>query len=96
MGDRIVRARESKGWKQLQLAKHVGISQKYASQLEQDKVDPGAKMIIRLAEALGVSTDYLLRGEQPSLESDQSLLLEVRRFIRRVQELKSTMERHDT
>jgi transcriptional regulator with XRE-family HTH domain len=61
LGKRIVAAREQIGWSQRELVRISGVGQNNLSVLEQGK-KPGvrADTVVRLAEALGVSADYLL------------------------------------
>jgi DNA-binding XRE family transcriptional regulator len=59
LGARIKLARIDKGWKQQDLQAATGLSQKYLSQIELDKVDPRFSIVKRIARALGVSMDRL-------------------------------------
>ena len=62
-GDRIRESREAKGWTQDALAtKAGGISKGFLSDLENNKRDVGAQYLLRIANALGVSMDFLLNG----------------------------------
>ena len=63
IGARIRRAREAKGMSQAKLAALVGVPSQSISAWERGEVVPGAKNILRLAEALGVSVDWLLTGQ---------------------------------
>ena len=57
LGREIKKARIDKGWKQQDLQAATGLSQKYLSQIELDKVDPRFSIVKRIARALGVSMD---------------------------------------
>ena len=59
-GERLRKARLMKGYKQIQLADIVGISSQVISLYEIDARLPSHGVLIRLAAALHVSTDYLL------------------------------------
>jgi transcriptional regulator with XRE-family HTH domain len=61
LGRRIIAAREQLGWSQRELVRNSGVGQNNLSVLEQGK-KPGvrADTVVRLAEALHVSADYLL------------------------------------
>jgi transcriptional regulator with XRE-family HTH domain len=61
LGKRVVAAREHLGWSQRELVRVSRVGQNNLSVLEQGK-KPGvrADTVVRLAEALQVSTDYLL------------------------------------
>ena len=59
LGKEIKKARIDKGWKQQDLQKVVGLSQKHLSAIELDKVDPKWSVVKRLAVALGVTVGQL-------------------------------------
>lgn len=63
-GKEIKKARADKGWQQKDLREVVGISQKYLSEIECDKVDPRLSIAVRLAEALHVSLDQLTERKE--------------------------------
>jgi transcriptional regulator with XRE-family HTH domain len=61
LGEKVHLLRRRGDWTQRELAGHVGITTNYLARLERDEVpDPGSGVVKRLAEFLGVSTDYLL------------------------------------
>ena len=61
LGKRIVAAREQLGWSQRELVRVSRVGQNNLSVLEQGKKSSvRADTVVRLAEALGVSADYLL------------------------------------
>jgi len=60
LGKRIKMARIQRDISQQQLAKKAGLRQSHLSLIENDKHDPGAKVVRVLAEALGVTGGYLL------------------------------------
>lgn len=66
-GERLTRLRQQAGLQQGRLAAIAGIRQSMLSMLEADQRD-GAKIqaitAIRLAEALEVSVEYLITGEE--------------------------------
>lgn len=63
LGKEIKKARIDKGWKQADLLPHIGITQKYLSEIENDHVDPRVSIVHRIAKALGVTMDALMREE---------------------------------
>src|SRR5687768_7908564 len=65
IGDRIKEVREKRERTQEWLAKETGISKGFLSEIENNKGtgNIGADYVIRISNALGVSLDYLLRGE---------------------------------
>jgi XRE family aerobic/anaerobic benzoate catabolism transcriptional regulator len=64
LGREIKKARADKGWQQKDLQEATGLSQKYLSQIELEKVDPRFSIVKRIARALGVSMDQLAREEE--------------------------------
>ena len=58
--DRIRKLREEKKMTQLRLGMAIGASQETISGYEIDKAVPPADMLIKLADALSTSVDYLL------------------------------------
>ena len=58
-GERLRLARERLGLNQTELGRKLGVTGSYISRIERDlvKIQP---MVVRLAETLGVSVDYLL------------------------------------
>jgi transcriptional regulator with XRE-family HTH domain len=60
MGDRIRSARVLKRINQAELARMIGITPNAMNAIETDSVDPRVSRILRIAQVLEVSTDYLL------------------------------------
>jgi transcriptional regulator with XRE-family HTH domain len=60
LGDRIRIERARLRLSQTELGKLVGLSTNAISLIESGEVDPRASRIVALAQALGVSADYLL------------------------------------
>ena len=60
LGGRVARARQQAGLSQEQLAERVGVRQQVIAYWERRPVGLRAEQIVKLAEALGVTTDYLL------------------------------------
>ena len=60
IGNRMKIRRKELGLTQKELASEVKLSQNYLSELEKDKFNPTAPIIIRLAVALKISADELL------------------------------------
>jgi transcriptional regulator with XRE-family HTH domain len=61
-GRRIREIREKRGLTQEDLAKKAGISKGFLSDVENDKTNIGSQGILRLANELRASVDYLLAG----------------------------------
>jgi transcriptional regulator with XRE-family HTH domain len=68
-GRRVADCRERRGWTQKKLADVAGVSVTFISELENDHRSPGAETLLRIADALGASLDYLVKGvvEAPPL-----------------------------
>lgn len=62
-GDRLTRLRTQRGWTQEELAFKAGITQGTVSLIERDEKTPKADTLDALAEALGVTLDYLWAGK---------------------------------
>ena len=76
LGARIAALRRQAGMNQGELAKKLGISPSTVGMYEQGRREPSAEMLVRLAEAFSVSTDFLLTGSPapPERERLESLL----------------------
>lgn len=61
-GKRIREIREKRGLTQEELAKKAGMSKGFLSDVENDKTNIGSQGILKLANELGASVDYLLAG----------------------------------
>ena len=62
VGTRIRQVRADRGWTQDQLASEVGVSRSAVAQWETDRAGQVRGNLTRIAEALGVSVEYLLHG----------------------------------
>lgn len=62
-GNRIRQLREERRMTQEQLAKAAGISKGFLSDVENNNKNISAQSLLRIANTLGASVDYLLRGE---------------------------------
>jgi len=70
-GDRIRQIREAKGMTQDQLADAGGISKGFLSDVENNNKNISSQSLLKIANALGASVDYLLRGEvKESVENE--------------------------
>ena len=72
MDNKIKILRQARGIKQVDLAKHLQVSQGTLSYWEQGKYDIDNSSLSKLADYFNVSTDYLLgRTENPAPPSDK-------------------------
>ncbi len=60
---RIKQLRDAKKWSQGQLAQKMGIEYQRISKYERGVIFPTVDVMIKLSEALGVSLDFLIKGE---------------------------------
>ena len=65
LGIRIAILRISKGWSQAELARRIGVSTSAVGMYEQGRREPSLGLLVRLAQELSATTDYLLMGETP-------------------------------
>lgn len=63
VGARLKHAREARGLSQVELAKRARIDQTSVSKAERGKLRLGVAVSGRLADTLGVTTQWLMRGE---------------------------------
>jgi transcriptional regulator with XRE-family HTH domain len=63
VGDRIREIREEMEINQEQLAERAGLSKGFLSDVENGKRNIGSENLLKIANVLGASVDYLLRGE---------------------------------
>ncbi len=62
LGRRIRARRQSKGWTQVEMAVHLGISRNHLSDLERGKREIGLLMLQVIAKGLDTTMDRLLKG----------------------------------
>lgn len=65
IGERIKQARKELDMSQTELAEKANISVPYLSKIEMGKSDFSVSVLIRISEALQISTDKLLRPDIP-------------------------------
>lgn len=73
LGERILKLRKEGHMSQEELAEYVEVSKQSVSKWELDKAVPNVEKVIRLCDVFDISTDYLLRGETTTVESDVKL-----------------------
>src|SRR5690349_14000160 len=64
VGARIAAARQGAGWTQLQLSRYIGKSRGTVVQYEQGRIEPPLGQVEVIANALGVSPEFLAFGRQ--------------------------------
>lgn len=60
LNERIREIRTAKKMSQVELANILGVTKQSVSNWENDNIQPSVEMLIKLAKALSVSSDYLL------------------------------------
>lgn len=100
IGERIRKRRLALKITQQELAKALTVTPQHISGIEQEKRSPSLPFLSKLAEELGVTTDYLLSGKEsiitdtiPAIKADKTLNLKTKRaLIVLVEELRATGE----
>lgn len=70
LADKIIKLRKQSGWSQEELAEQMNVSRQSVSKWEGALSIPDLTKIIKLGEIFGVSTDYLLKDDIESVESN--------------------------
>jgi transcriptional regulator with XRE-family HTH domain len=76
LGEKIRAVRQKKGLSQIELAESANIYQKNISRYENDTTDPSASALKKIADALGVTADYLLNNSEEEIKINDKELLE--------------------
>ena len=100
IGERVRNRRKNLQLTQQELAESIGITPQHISAIEQEKGNPSLAIVPKLAEELGVTTDYLLSGREcivtdpiPAIKADNDLDLKAKRaLISMVEELRQPSE----
>lgn len=71
IGARIAQIRDQAGFTQSSLARAIGTSQSAISQIEAGERNPSYEMLRQIADALGVSTPYLVGAEVERLKPEE-------------------------
>lgn len=75
IGQRIRTRREGLALTQKELAKKVDVSEQLVSLWELDRRSPSVGKLAELSGALGVTTDYLIKGEESNMICDLELAI---------------------
>ena len=75
LGRRVADCRDRLGWKQKTLAERAGLSVTFVSEVENDRRVPGTDALLALANALGSSLDYLVKGSTDAPPPRRSLTI---------------------
>jgi transcriptional regulator with XRE-family HTH domain len=72
VGQRVALLRKKQNLTQRQLAKRADISPTFVSDIENDKRNVSSSVLLQIADALGASLDYLMRGETKQQDESPS------------------------
>ena len=84
---RVVRILERKQWKQKDLALRSGVPQNVISSGICRQANPSVRTAVRIADALGVSVEFLFSGHCPPGDEDLEESLELIRSSRKASEI---------
>ena len=70
VADRIQNLRKIKGISQEQLAEAIGVSRQAVSKWESEQSTPDLEKIVLMSDFFDVTTDYLLKGIEPTNEKE--------------------------
>ena len=80
MGMRIQHARKAANLTQMQLSEKIDVSPQYISDLECGRVGCSVATLMKLCDTLGVSSDFILRGQESYMENGLDLSGKLARF----------------
>ncbi len=84
IGSRITELRKAKNWSQTDLAKEISVSRVIIGRYERDEAAPSIDIAKKMADAFGVSLDYLV-GEGQNASFDK-------RTVQRLQDITNLPE----
>ena len=73
IGKRIQQSRERVRLTQEELAEQIDRSTQFVSTIERGLAGPSLETVLKLCDVLGVSADWILRGQAQLPESDQAI-----------------------
>lgn len=62
-GEKLKKLRKDRGWSQDEFGRRVGVHGRHIGKYEIGRAMPNAETVVKIAGALGVSIDYLLRDD---------------------------------
>lgn len=87
-GERLLNRRKALKITQQSLAEALGVTPQHISLIEQDKATPSLNLVAGLAKELGVTTDYLISGQEsvlyetiPAIKADKRLSIKVKKAL---------------
>ena len=91
LAENIKKIRKQKGWSQKDLGAMIGSHLSHVNRIETGKQNPSLEVLIKLADALGVSIDGLVRGSD---EDFKEIRIEDKNMSERIK-LLNTLEPED-
>ncbi len=91
IADRIINLRKQKGWSQEELAERLDVSRQSVSKWESGVSIPDINRILQMSEIFGVTTDYLLKGDNKD-SLNYTKLSEVKNCILSDTQIKSFLD----
>jgi transcriptional regulator with XRE-family HTH domain len=91
LSENIKKIRKKKGWSQKELGEMIGSHLSHINRIETGKQNPSLEVLIKLADALEVSIDSLVRGSE---EDFKEIRIEDKNMAERIK-LLNTMEPED-
>ena len=71
IGNKLIILRKDKNWSQVELAKQISASREIISRYERNESQPSIDMIIKIANAFGVTVDFLTgQSENASFDKE--------------------------
>ena len=94
LGEKILRLRKEKKWSRKELAKMIGTSGPVLGRYERDEITPSVEVAKKLAEAFGVTLDYLVDETGAVAEvTDREMLNRIKEIAHLDQDDKQTILR---
>lgn len=91
LAENIKKIRKKKGWSQKELGEMIGSHLSHINRIETGKQNPSLEVLIKLADALEVSIDGLVRGSE---EDFKEIKIEDKNMAERIK-LLNTMDPED-
>lgn len=91
LAENIKKIRKKKGWSQKELGEMIGSHLSHINRIETGKQNPSLEVLIKLADALDVSIDGLVRGSE---EDFKEIRIEDKNMAERIK-LLNTMDPED-
>lgn len=91
LAENIKKIRKKKGWSQKELGEMIGSHLSHINRIETGKQNPSLEVLIKLADALEVSIDGLVRGSE---EDFKEIRIEDKNMAERIK-LLNTMDPED-